>query len=132
MLESEVKVARAWMEIIRIVDHTPGLNISELTRALKATTLEQAHRLMVSGYIRCMVDLGILRCESNATRVRIYNNGGDFGGVVEDYAKFILQLRERKRRWQEGRRRRAEAAARTYRADQMHLFDFGFGEEWDD
>lgn len=130
MLESKADVARAWMEIIRVVDSTPGVNISELARALKTTTLKKAHRLMVSGYIRCMVDLGILRCESNATRVRIYNNDGDFGGVVEDYTKFQRQLRERKRRWKERQRQKVEAAARTYRPNQMHLFDFG--EEWDD
>jgi hypothetical protein len=54
-------VAKTWMEILRYVDNNPGVGIAGLCNGIKTLRSQSnSTRLILAGYVQCMMDLGLL------------------------------------------------------------------------
>lgn len=113
-----------WTEIVRILDGEPGLTQEALRSRLNRGAFKHAeiHRLILSGYVHCLVDFGIL---SRSGR-QLYSNG-HFGDMVIQYQDFLKQLEEKRQKFddklREVRARRLRAMTAVIRDDDTSDLD---------
>lgn len=84
---------RLWMEILRIVDREPGITVLGVTRNLRRGTMPGVHRLQVTGYIRMMMDMGMLQRTEHSYGLRC--DGVSFANFMEDYIVVQEQLKKK-------------------------------------
>ena len=107
-------VAKTWTEILRHVDNHPGINISTLTELLQRSKASAtSHRLLVSGYVHCMLDIGLLRRED----MRLYTNGTSFKTVVDEFTLFKQMLDAKRKKMAEARKQEQRGARMRYYED---------------
>jgi hypothetical protein len=106
---------KVWTEILRHVDNHPGIGITEITELLRKND-SASHRLMVSGYIHCMLDIGLLRREGGA-RGHYYTNGSSFVSVVNEFVMFKQMLDVKRQRMQEAKTTGQRAATKRLQDD---------------
>jgi hypothetical protein len=107
--------ARTWMDVLRIVNNKQGINITELLTHL-GQTHKQSNRLVLTGYLRCMEDIGMLSADRSGTAVQMYTNGSSPIMLIKEFAEFQQMMHAKYiKAKQRDRYQFSEARKRYYR-----------------